>query len=316
MELLMKARDNFREHYEITLDFDSHVKTVYGHQQRASKDYNPKKPGRKSFHPLCCFVGETRDFLWGRFRAGNRYSGQGAKSFFKRCLKLLPGGIRKLRARGDSGFFDEDFLEELERRNVEYAIAAKLYKPIQYLLAGLEYRDIGWGRSAAEFRYRGSWKKERRMVVIREEITEDKKKEPKLFELKGYSFQVIVTNIEEEKPEEIWRFYNDRANVENMIKEGILGYGLDVTPSHWYGGNAAHFFLVMLAYNLMNWFKEKVLGQNKEKRMAKWIRQRFLVIGGKLVKRDRTWILNLPLNWPWREEYEQAEQRLEVLAFT
>ena len=316
VELLMKARDNFRDHYEITLDFDSHVKTVYGHQQRASKGYNPKKPGRKSFHPLCCFVGETRDFLWGRFRAGNRYSGQGAKSFFKRCLKLLPGGIRKLRARGDSGFFDEDFLEELERRNVEYAIAAKLYKPIQYLLAGLEYRDIGWGRSAAEFRYRGSWRKERRMVVIREEITEDKKKEPKLFELKGYSFQVIVANIEEEKPEEVWRFYNDRANVENMIKEGILGYGLDVTPSHWYGGNAAHFFLVMLAYNLMNWFKEKVLGQNKEKRMAKWIRQRFLVIGGKLVKRDRKWILNLPLNWPWREEYEQAEQRLEVLAFT
>jgi len=101
-----------------------------------------------------------------------------------------------------------------------------------------------------------------------------------------------------------------------MIKEGILGYRLDVTPSHWYGGNAAHFFLVMLVYNLMNWFQQKVLGQNKEKRMAKWIRQRFLVIGGKLVKRDRKWILNLPLNWPWREEYEQAEQRLEVLALT
>ena len=317
VELLMKARNSFQDYYEMTLDFDSHVKTVYGHQQRAGKGYNPKKPGRKSFHPLCCFVGETRDFLWGRFRPGNRYSGQGAKSFLKECLKLLPKGIRKLRARGDSGFFDEDFLEELERRRVEYAIAAKLYRPIQYLLAGLEYRDIGGGRSVAKLRYRGSWKKERRMVAIREEITEDKKKkESKLFELKGYSFQVIVTNIEEGKSEEVWRFYNDRANVENMIKEGILGYGLDVTPSHWYGGNVAHFFLVMLAYNLMNWFKEKVLGQKKEKRMAKWIRQRFLLIAGKLVKRGRKWILNLPVNWPWREEYEKAEQRLEALVFT
>jgi hypothetical protein len=30
-----------------------------------------------------------------------------------------------------------------------------------------------------------------------------------------------------------------------------------------------------LAYNLMNWFKEGVLGQKKVKRMAKWIRQGF-----------------------------------------
>jgi len=29
-------------------------------------------------------------------------------------------------------------------------------------------------------------------------------------------------------PEEIWRIYNGRANVENMIKEGILSYSLDV----------------------------------------------------------------------------------------
>ena len=230
---------------------------------------------------------------------------------------MLPEGIKNIRARGDSSFFDGDFLEELEREGIEYAIAAKLYTPIQYLLGGLEYRDIGGGISVAEFRYQGSWKKERRMVVIREEIKEGKeKKQPKLFELKGYNFQVIVTNREEVEPEEVWRFYNGRANVENMIKEGILGYGLDVTPSHWYGGNVAHFFLVMLAYNLMNWFKEVVLEQNEVKRMAKWIRQRFLIIAGKLIRRGRKWILNLPWNWPWRGEYQKAEQRLRGLVFT
>jgi len=63
-----------------------------------------------------------------------------------------------------------------------------------------------------------------------------------------------------------------------MIKEGMLGYGLDVAVSHCYGANAAHFFLVMLAYNLMNWFKEGVLGQEKVKRMAKWIRERFFTL--------------------------------------
>lgn len=138
----------------------------------------------------------------------------------------------------------------------------------------------------------------------------------KLFDLQGYSYQVIVTSIEEWSPEEVWRFYNQRACVENMIKEGMMGYGLDVAVSHNYGGNVAHFFLVMLAYNLMNWFKEEVLDQKKVKRMAKWIRERFFYIPGKLIKRGRKWVLNLWQDYPWQDEYRKAERRLEALTFT
>jgi len=58
----------------------------------------------------------------------------------------------------------------------------------------------------------------------------------------------------------------------------MTGYGLDVAVSHSYGANAAHFFLVMLAYNLMNWFKEDMLRQKKLKRMTKWVRERFFYI--------------------------------------
>ena len=38
--------------------------------------------------------------------------------------------------------------------------------------------------------------------------------------------------------------------------------------SHFYGANVAHFHLVMLAYDLMNLFKELVLGQKDRKRMG------------------------------------------------
>ena len=132
------------------------------------------------------------------------------------------------------------------------------------------------------------------MIVIREEErTQRTKKQPTLFELMGYSYQVIVTNIEWMSPEEVWHFYNGRANVENMIKEGILSYSLDVNISHFYGANVAHFHLVMLAYNLMNLFKELVLEQKDKKRMGKWIRQRFLLIAGRLVRSGRKFILKL-----------------------
>ena len=318
VSLLRKVRNDFQDWGRITLDFDSHVETVYGNQQRAKVGYNPKKPGRKSFHPLFCFIGESRDFLWGRFRPGNRYTAQGAIGFLRECLRKLSGRIKEIFLRGDSGFFDDKFLAEVERAKIEYAIAAKLYSTIQSMLGGISYRDIGGGIEVSEFRYQGyQWQESRRMVVIREEIKEGaaKKKHPKLFELKGYSYQVIVTNIEEWSPEEVWRFYNKRACVENMIKEGMLGYGLDVAVSHYYGGNVAHFFLVMMAYNLMNWFKEGVLGQMKVKRMAKWIRERLFYIPGKLIKRGRRWVLKLWQDYPWQGEYYKAEGRLQALTF-
>jgi DDE family transposase len=49
--LLMKARKDFKGWHKITLDLDAHVRTDYGNQQGASVGYNPKKPGRRSFHP-------------------------------------------------------------------------------------------------------------------------------------------------------------------------------------------------------------------------------------------------------------------------
>jgi hypothetical protein len=37
---------------------------------------------------------------------------------------------------------------------------------------------------------------------------------------------------------------------------------MDVNISHFYGANVAHFHLVMLAYHLMNLFKDLVFGAN------------------------------------------------------
>jgi hypothetical protein len=71
----------------------------------------------------------------------------------------------------------------------------------------------------------------------------------------------------------------------------------------------------MFAYNLMNLFKELVLEQMDKKRMGKWIRQRFLLIAGKLVSSGRRFILKLQEDWAYREEYKKADRRLEGLAW-
>jgi hypothetical protein len=96
ISLLMKARRDFEGWRKITLDLDPHVRTAYGHQQRASVGYNPKKPGRPSFHPLFCFIGETRDFLHGIFRTGKAHSCRGVKGFIDECLKKVPESIKEI----------------------------------------------------------------------------------------------------------------------------------------------------------------------------------------------------------------------------
>jgi hypothetical protein len=262
---------------------------------------------------------------------GKAHSCRGVNRFCDECLKKIPDRIKEIYLRAHSGFYDGEFLYYLEMRRVLYAIAVRLYPWIQMELVGLKYRDIGGGVSVGEMKYTGiGSKRPRRMVVIRErQKPQRSKKEPTLFELMGYSYQVIVTNIEWMSPE-VWRFYNGRANVENMIKEGILSYSLDINISHFYGANVAHFHLVMLAYNgiwgsypeggflgnhLMNIFKELVLGQRDKKRMGKWISQRVFLIAGRLISSGRKFILKLQEGWVYREEYYLAHRRLERLAW-
>lgn len=52
----------------------------------------------------------------------------------------------------------------------------------------------------------------------------------------------------------------------------------------------------------MNLFKALVLEPRDKKRMGKWIRQRFLLIAGWLIKNGRKFILKLQEDWAYREE--------------
>jgi hypothetical protein len=58
-----------------------------------------------------------------------------------------------------------------------------------------------------------------------------------------------------------------------------------------------------------------VLRQRGKKRMGKWIRQRFLLIAGKLVSSGRRFILKLQEDGAYSEEHKEAEERLERLAW-
>lgn len=56
----------------VTLDTDTTVHTLFGNQMGGRKSYNPKNKGKKSYQPMLTFLAETREYVGGELRNGDR----------------------------------------------------------------------------------------------------------------------------------------------------------------------------------------------------------------------------------------------------
>lgn len=323
--LLSRYRKRWEGYEVVDLDLDSHVRTVYGaNVENAKKGYNAAKKGRKSFHPLLAFIGRTRDALRAELRPGDAHTANGAVEFLTKCFQQIGiERLKKLVLRADSGFCSAPFLQFLESYadKIIYAVAMRLNAVHQRRFVSLMFACMPGsepedGLEIADYQS-ADWSdgKTRRVVVIRQRIPEDKTaaevigKQLKLFELREYTWRAIVTNSAA-PPEEVWRDYNKRACCENHIKEA-LDFGLDWTASQSFWANAAHLQLVMLAYNLFNWYKEVAFGQTDERNTVRFLRTCVINVPAILKRSSRQLRLCFSVDWPWREAFEQGLLRIE-----
>ena len=307
--LLDNMRQRFKNLDTCTLDIDSHVVSVFGSQHRARKGYNPKKRGRKSYHPLMCFLGETRDYLGGMLRSGNRASNYKATDLISEILQRMPqDSIRKLRA--DSGFFSLNFLEWLGKQGIEYYVVVPQQQWVQKLILRIrDWQKIAGNRSVGET-FLPFGKTDSRLVVIRKAVKKGDTPRKQLSILgiqeELYDYQVIATSSDM-SGEDVWHFYNKRACCENFIKESIYDFGLDKSICRSWAGARLYFELVMLSYNLMNWFKELALGFANKKEMSDTIRWKIILIPAKLIKTSRVFRLKLADWWTYKKEFRRAQ---------
>jgi len=117
----------------LIFDIDSVVLTLYGRQQGARVGYNPKKHGRRSYHPLLCFEASRQEFWHGSLRPGNAASNSGVAAFLRRCLAKVPSTIARsrIRVRADAGYFSGKFIRFLEKQGFGYVIVAREYRGIK-----------------------------------------------------------------------------------------------------------------------------------------------------------------------------------------
>jgi hypothetical protein len=244
----------------VTIDTDTTVHTLYGRQMGGRKGYNPKNKGKKSYQPMLTFIAETREYVWGELRNGDRPSGKQIGDHLRNVCAALPPGVKQIYGRADSGFYCREAVEAYEECQARFVICARKTARLVEQLRQADWRpspktDAG---AECEFRYQpDGWGKPYRFVALRYEKTREEKEQDKteqyqLFETSQYKYRVFVTDISDPIYFVVW-FYGQRGSAENLIKEANNDAGLAAHPSSRFDVNGNHFQLAMLAYNLNCW---------------------------------------------------------------
>jgi hypothetical protein len=251
-----------------TLDLDS-TRLLHedGHQQGVRPGYT-RQGIKPCLHPLLAVLAEVRLVVQLWLRSGNATCGNNATAFFLDLWHNLPRHIRLRAVRADSGFCLPELLELWEHLRLPYVVVAQLSEPIRNLLR----RDQLWvptevaGIEVCEVLHRTvGWTRARRLILIRQRLAERPEAGgKKLFDVPGYKFQALVTSLpSSETPLAVWRYYNGRADCENVIKELQGGFALGTLCLKSFWATEAALSLATLTYNLTVLFERHLGWQHK-----------------------------------------------------
>lgn len=282
----------------VTLDTDTTVHTLYGKQMGGRKSYNPKNKGKKSYQPILTFIAETREYVAGELRNGDRPTGKQIARHIEEAVKGLPSRVTKIFARADSGFFCREAVEAYERCGCSFIVVARKTRRLVEQLQAADWKPSPNtdADEQCEFWYQPEgWSKAYRFIALRyekereeEETTEEPEEgvQYQLFATAAYKYRVFVTDMGSPIDKLVW-FYNQRASAENRIKEANNDAGLKAHPSGRFVMNQNHFQLTMLAYNLNCWLMlfnrdETATVESMQHTTLATARLRFLFVAAKI----------------------------------
>ena len=300
----------------LTIDIDSTVLVRYGKQEGATIGYNPKKHGRASHHPIMAFCAELNMVVDSWMREGRSHDSSGMDCFIPHILGIIPSDrIGLLRA--DRGFYDHKILNDLEENDVAYIIKAKMSNALRNKILSVKNWYGQGDTQYAEFIYQGSkWLTPRRMVAVRTLRSDQGQTSTGLLfredaDLAQFEYCAFVTTCTN-SAEQIKYLYDQRADCENRIKELKYDYGIDGFVMKKMAATEAAFRFIMVAYNIMALFKQKVLNGPKGRYLST-IKFQCIAIGSYLIKTGRNKQMKLAAEGKRRHFLEHLFQNVSIL---
>ncbi len=292
------------------LDFDTTALLAYGQQEGTCFGYNGKGRNRLRYHPIVAAIGETSAVVNASFRDGTALKaeeyGEFLLSTIEKTTACLAGPLTAIRA--DSGFWSRHLMQTLVDRKILFAIVHPMYKPLQLLfwkmvfvpqpddpdleLGGVPGKEMGLPEQVS-------------VVIIRRRV-HDPKEPPQGKKANGdpdWRYQAIATTLSTDMPPvEVWRFYNHRAEIERVFRDGKQELGLGWLVSHSSRGNETAFLLRLLAMNMDILFNQSAQeraterGEKVQEVGLGYRQTRLYNLAGRLVNRGGSWHLRLTPN--------------------
>lgn len=298
--LLECYRQRHRKHppARLVLDVDATDDETHGHQQLA---FFHGYYDEHCYLPLLVFAqreGEGEQELLGALlRPGNVHGGHRAMALINamitRLRQTFPECVIELRA--DSALARPEIYEGCEQLAIPYTIS--LPKNERLIAMAQPWRrdaeaihaEIGEQVQVfGEFAYAAdTWLHERRVIAKAEVMS------------KGENPRFVVTSRTDLEPEAHYRFYCQRGDPENRIKELKLDLKADRLSCHRFWANQFRLLLHAAAYMLMQAMRAALAGTEFARAQVSTLRLRLLKVGARIRESVRRVWVQLPSAYPW-----------------
>ncbi len=308
---------------EIVLDLDATLVNSHSDKEKAAPNF---KRGF-GFHPILCYLEESKEALAGMLRQGNATANDSADNIevLELALHQLPESSRKRKilVRGDSALATHAFIDRVRELGLQFSVGLDLYDSVKDAILNLKERN--WrpaisqdgeereGAAVSELNELdlSSWPEGTRVICRRERPHPGA--QLKFTDLNGYRFQVFMTDQEDEDIALLEARHRVRARAENSIRCG-KATGLENLPFHDFRANSIWLELILAAQDLIAFFQHLCLRGEAQQWDPKTLRYRLFHTAARIVRSGRRLILRLQRAWRWTPILYDAFRRVRLIA--
>lgn len=287
--------------------------------------------GQKGDRPILAGLKELPIFVYHKYRKGNAMGG--TKEALKSGFETVEAAGKKIKHTAlDSEFYNAEVINFLQSKdNVTFTIVADKDAAVKEAIKAIPegqwrpYHDIQGIKTDREIAVTVHAMDETEaftLVVLRW-----KKDQLNLFEPDGYFYHAIATNMEadgeavikihkESVPDAcraIWQ-YNERAQMENYIKELKIGVGMEQMPCGEFEANAMYFSIGVLTYNLIIAQKHFVIQEGMQNCTIATLRWKLVQVAAWIANHGNRIRLKIATTLEKFNHYIRMIKRMEAIA--
>lgn len=286
--------------------------------------------GQEGDRPILVGLKELPIFVHHKYREGNAMGG---------TTDALREGFETVESAGkhvkhtalDSEFYNAETINYLRTKKASFTIVADKDTAVKEVIKGIgedewrPYYDAYGTKTKREIAVTVHTMNETEAFTL--VVMRWKKEQLSLLESEGYFYHAIATDLaieaeavikihKESVPDAcraVWE-YNERAQMENYIKELKIGIRMEHMPCNEFDANAMYFSIGVLTYNLMVAQKHFVIQEGMEKSTIATLRWKLIQIPAWIVEHSNRVRLKIATTAEKFSHYLRMLKRMEAIA--